>query len=67
MRFLNESLLTPPHITGREHKSYIEIIEGFIDEMDYCACQAKDPDVSITFSIAYDAAQDILDYFLAAN
>jgi 2-phosphoglycerate kinase len=64
---MKESLLTPPHISGREHKSYIEIIEEFRDEMDYLSCKAKNPDVSITFSIAYDAAQDILDYFLAAN
>jgi hypothetical protein len=59
--------LKPPHITGREHKSYIEIIEEFRDEMDCFSCQAKDMEVSIAFSIAYDTAVDILDYFMAAN
>jgi hypothetical protein len=45
----------------------MEIIESFINDMDYYSCKSKNPDVNIIFSTAKDTAVNIYDYFLAAN
>jgi hypothetical protein len=67
IRLMNESLQLPPHLTGRQQRTSMEIIESFINDMDYYSCKSKNPDVNIIFSTAKDTAVNIYDYFLAAN
>lgn len=63
-RIIEEASMLPPHITGRFPKSYVEIIEEFIDDMD-CAFETCDNKQNrVMFIIARDTGEDILLLFL---
>lgn len=48
-----------------DYRTPIEVVEDFVDEMDRLSC--VDQRTSIMFSIAKDAASNILDILAAAN
>lgn len=63
-RIYEEILRLPPHMTGREPKSPIDIILEFINDMENYSCFRDDEKPNLIFSIAKDSAKDILYLFL---
>ncbi len=63
-RIIEEAFRLPVHITGREQQTPIEIIEEFINDMDNYSCFRDDKKPNPIFSIAKNAAEDILYLFL---
>lgn len=59
-RIIDEASLLPPHITGREPKSYVQIIEEFIETLDRMFDISDTVQSQFMFSIAKDTARDIL-------
>lgn len=54
IRYVGKNSNTPIYI----------LMEEFRSKMDDAACEAKDPSKNFMFSVAYDVATDVLDYFL---
>lgn len=63
-RIIDEALRLPPHITGREPRTPVDIIWGFISEMDNFSGISDNVHSQLIFSIAKDTAVDILYLFL---
>lgn len=58
-RVIEEDMLLPSYITGREKKSLMEIINSFIFDMTYCYEKSNSIDGQKLYSIAIDTANDI--------
>lgn len=63
-RIIEEALRLPPHITGREPRSLVDIIKAFISEMDDLSETSDNKRFQLIFLIARDTAEDILCLFL---
>lgn len=63
-RIIEEASKLPPHITGQESKSHIEIIEEFMMEMDYYSEVSENKHSRLIFSIAKSIASEILALFI---
>lgn len=61
-RVVCESMKLPAHITGKESLTLTEIIEAFIDEMDYYSNLSSHYRAKEAFEIARDEAKCILLY-----
>ena len=62
-RVINETMKLPPHITGFERESTVDIIDNFINELDYYYDGSKDVRRQLMFAIARDEAKNILCLF----
>lgn len=65
-RVMCEAMKLPPHISGRESLTLTEIVETFIDEMDYYFHASKDKRAKEIFEIARDEAKCVLLYINAS-
>ena len=63
-RLILEDSKLPSHITGKEPKSVVDIIEEFIRELNYCFSISDDVDRQEMFNIAVFSAEYILHLFL---
>lgn len=63
LRMMDEEMKLPPHISGVERRSTVEIIDEFIDEVEYCYLASKDPRKKMIFYVATNAAKNILILF----
>ncbi len=61
-RIYTEELRPPPYITGREPIPIMDIINDFIDEIDYYFELAKTENTKILFSVMLNIGRDILIY-----
>lgn len=61
-RIIFEADKLPPHITGEEPISHIEIIEDFADEMAYFTDYSSDNRKRFIFLVARDTAYDLLGF-----
>lgn len=61
-RVINEAMKLPPHITGKEPRTLVEIVEEFIDEMDYYYWASSWDKAKEMFAIARDEGTCILLY-----
>lgn len=61
-RVINEAMKLPAHITGVELMTSVEIVESFIDEMDYYSYIASDDAARIIFSTAREEGKLVLMY-----
>lgn len=66
-RLICESMKLPAHITGRESSSAVDIVEGFIDEMDYYSEMSSDWKTKELFSIARDEGKCVLLYICSSK
>lgn len=66
-RFVCEAMKLPPHISGKEPLTPLEIVEDFIDEMDYYAQVAQSDRVREIFQIARDEGKCILLYVCSSQ
>lgn len=57
---MDETAKLPPHISGVEWRTPIEIVEEFVEDMDRFSEMGNNP---LIFEIAQDVGEDIL-YFL---
>lgn len=61
-RVIDEAMKLPAHLTGVEHLTAAEIVENFIEEMDYYSYMSRyDVGISI-FSVAREEGKMCLDY-----
>lgn len=63
-RLILEDSKLPPHISGKEPASVIEMIEEFIRELEYYFSISDDVDRQEMFNIAENTAKYILHLFL---
>ncbi len=61
-RVIHETMKLPPYITGNESLTLIDVVEAFIDEMDYYAYLASNEQSRKIFEIARDEGKCILMY-----
>ena len=61
-RMINETMKLPSHISGKEQLSAADIVESFIDEMDYYQSEASSDYVKNVFQIARDEGKCIMLY-----
>lgn len=61
-RMINETMKLPSHISGKEQLSAVDIVESFIDEMDYYQSEASSNYVKNVFQIARDEGKCIMLY-----
>lgn len=61
-RVISEAMKLPPHITGKEPRTLIEVVEDFIDEMDCYYWMSSFDKARNMFSIARDEGMCILLY-----
>lgn len=66
-RMIRETTKLPSHISGREPLSAEEIVEQFIDEMDYYAMMSPDLDAKDIFFIASSEGRCILMYICSCK
>lgn len=62
-RMMDEATKVPEYISGTPQRSTIEIVEGFIDEVEYCYEVAEKPSAKSIFYVAANAAKNILILF----
>lgn len=62
-RIINESQKLSNHITGIKSKTFTDIVQECIDELDYCS-EIRDGKFCKVFSIAKEVAIDIALLFL---
>lgn len=63
-RISEESMRLPEFISGREARTPVEIIGGFVKEMDYYSQKSTNKDTQHMFSVARDTATEIIYLFL---
>lgn len=63
-RIIDEVSRLPPHITGRDLVSPIDVILEFISDMDYYHSLSDNKQSNLIFSIAIETAKNILYLFL---
>ena len=61
-RMIDETMKLPSHITGKESMSAVDIIENFIDEMDYYSWVSSSHRAKTIFRIARDEGKCVLLY-----
>lgn len=61
-RTIDEAMKLPAHITGIEPMTLMEVVEIFIDEMDYYSYSASTDEARSIFSVAREEAKLVLDY-----
>lgn len=61
-RLIRESMKLPAHISGKERLDTIDIVDSFIDEMDYYAEYSTDWKAKEVFSIAGDEGRCVMLY-----
>lgn len=66
-RVICESMKLPAHISGKESLTLMEIVEAFIDEMDYYSNKSSHYRAKEAFEIARDEAKCILLYICSFN
>lgn len=66
-RVIHETMKLPSHITGVERIPAADIIESFIDEMDYYYERSSSERAKIAFSIARDEGKCILLYICSLH
>lgn len=59
-RLIDEMSKPPPHITGINPISYFDIIQAFVDEMDYMAETTTDYHKRFIFLVAKDTGDELL-------
>ena len=59
-RLMEEELKLPYHISGIEAKTPIEIVDGFIEEMDVAVESTNNSDHKFMFSTARHTADEVL-------
>lgn len=62
-RMMDEATKVPEHISGIPQRSTLEIIDEFIDEVEYCYEITKKPNAKLIFYVAANAAKNILILF----
>lgn len=66
-RVIRESMKLPAHVSGKERMSVIDIVDSFIDEMDYYEAFSTDWKAKEMFSIAGDEGRCVLLYIGSFN
>lgn len=66
-RVINEAMKLPAHITGVELMTSVEIVESFIDEMDYYSYIASDDVARTIFSTAREEGKLVLTHIHSCN
>lgn len=66
-RVIGESMKLPAHVSGVERMDVRDIVESFIDEMDYYFSISSDWRAKELFSIARDEGKCVLLYISACN
>lgn len=61
-RVIYEAMKLPSHISGKESLTLRELVENFIDEMDYYVSVSTSEQVKNIFSIAKDEGRCVLLY-----
>ena len=66
-RVICEAMKLPPHISGKESLTLLDVVETFIDEMDYYAYLIQSERAKEIFSIARDEGKCILFYICSSQ
>ena len=59
-RLVAEMYKLPPHITGRDPVPYFDIVQEFVDEMDYMAETTTDYHKRFIFLVAKETGDELL-------
>ncbi|MFI3115341.1 MAG: hypothetical protein R3Y12_04280 [Clostridia bacterium] len=64
MELFIQEYFIPPHITGKVYRTPIDLIDEFIDTMDYYSTLSEKEEVNLQFDIAKNIGETVILLFL---